>query len=97
MPTYIVLTSWTEQGIHNVKDSVKRAQAFRDLGTKMGFKVKDLYWTTGRHDLVSICEAPDDTTISAGMLATASLGNVRSETLRAFTAPEMEAIIKRLP
>ena len=54
MPTYIVLGKLTEQGIRNIKDSPKREDAFRNLATKAGAQVKDVYRTMGRYDVAAI-------------------------------------------
>ena len=96
MPTYISLVKYTDQGIRSVKDSPKRAEAFRALCEKLGGRVKDLYWTMGRYDIVATVEAPDDVTINAILYSIASLGNVRTETLRASTAQEMNQIIAKM-
>ena len=96
MPTYIVLTNYTDQGIRNVKDSPKRADAFRKTCEKLGARVKDLYWTMGRHDVVAIVEAPDDVTMNAILYSVTSLGNVRTETLRASTAQEMSQALAKM-
>jgi uncharacterized protein with GYD domain len=97
MPTYITLVSWTEQGVKAAKESPKRARDFEKLAAKVGAKVKAIYWTAGRCDLVTICEAPDHETIGAVNLAVSMLGNVRSETMRAYSASEMEGILKKIP
>ena len=97
MPTYITLANFTDQGIRNIKDSPKRAEAFRALCEKLGGRVKDLYWTMGRYDIVAIVEAPDDVTMNAILYSVGSLGNVRTETLRAATAQEMGQAIARMP
>lgn len=96
MPTYIVLTNYTEQGIRNVKDSPKRSEAFRQMCEKVGGRVKDLYWTMGRHDVVAIVEAPDDVTMNAILLSAGALGYIRTETLRASTAQEMAQAIAKM-
>ncbi len=96
MPTYITLVKFTDQGIRNIKDSPKRAEAFRSLCEKLGGRVKDLYWTMGRYDIVTIVEAPDDVTINAILYSVASLGNVRTETLRASTAQELNQVIAKM-
>jgi len=95
MASYIVLAQFTDQGIRNVKDSTKRAAAASDVAAKMGVKLTDLFWTLGHYDLVIVAEAPDDETMTALMLKLGSLGNVKSQTLRAFRASEMEAILKK--
>jgi uncharacterized protein with GYD domain len=96
MPTYIVLGQFTEQGIRNVKDTSKRADAAKQLAKKLGAKVLDLYWTIGRYDVALILEAPDDETMVAFGLSSGKLGNVRTETLRAFTQAETNRILSRV-
>ena len=95
MATYIALLKFTEQGIRNVKDTTKRAAAATEAAAKMGVKFTDLFWTLGRYDLAIVAEAPDEETMTALMLKLASLGNVKSQTLRAFRAKEMDAILKK--
>jgi uncharacterized protein with GYD domain len=96
MPTYIVLGQFTEQGIRNVKDTSKRADAAKELAKKLGAKVLDLYWTIGRYDCALILEAPDDETMVAFGLSSGKLGNGRTETLRAFTQSEINRILNRV-
>lgn len=96
MPTYVTLVKFTDQGIRNIKESPKRAEAFRGLCDKMGAKVKDLYWTMGRYDIVVIVEAPDEVTMETILYSVGSLGNVRTETLRAFTAQEASQALAKL-
>ncbi len=96
MATFIVLANFSEQGIKNVKQSIERADAFKQMAAKAGATVKDIYWTLGSHDVVAVCEAPDDETATALSLSVASRGNVRSETMRAFTFDEMKKIIGKM-
>lgn len=97
MATFIVLGGFTDQGIRNAKETTKRAQAFRDMASKGGVKVKDIFWTLGAYDVVVTLEAPDDETVAALLLKLGSLGNIRSQSLRAFSADEMEKILKKMP
>ncbi len=97
MATFIVLGSFTDQGIRSIKESPKRADAFKAMAGKLGIKVKDIYWTLGHYDIVTIVEAPDTATATALGLAVGSLGNVRTETLTAFSAEEIGKIIGRMP
>jgi uncharacterized protein with GYD domain len=97
MPTYIGLTKWTDQGIRKVKETTKRAKDLQEMAAKMNVKVKEIYWTMGRYDVVVVMEAPDDETISRLTLGLGMLGNVKTETLRAFSAQEMNQIVKGLP
>jgi uncharacterized protein with GYD domain len=96
MATYIVLSHFTDQGIRDVKDSPKRAAAFKAAAKKAGVTVKAFYWTLGKYDMVSILEAPDVETITALGLSVGKLGNVRTETLPAFDNAGMEAILKKV-
>lgn len=97
MPMYITLVNWTDQGIRNVKESPARADAFKQAARSMGSEVKALYLVTGQYDFVAVTEAPDDETAAKLSIATASLGNVRTETLRAFTEAEYRDIVAGLP
>jgi uncharacterized protein with GYD domain len=60
MATFVVLAGFTDQGIRNVKETVGRAETFKEMARKSGVTVKDLYWTLGQHDVVAVCEAADD-------------------------------------
>lgn len=96
MATYIVLTSFTEQGIRNVKDTTKRADAVREMAKKFGVTAKDFYWTLGSYDVVAIFDAPDDASMTALGLALGTSGNVRTQTLRAFSRDEMNGILAKI-
>ena len=93
MPTYIVLGQFTDQGIRNVKETTKRAQALKDMAKKFGATVNAVYWTLGQYDIATIVDAPDDASVNALLLSVGALGNVRTQTLRAFSADEMGQIL----
>ncbi len=95
MPTYVSLIHWTEQGVKHFKDTTQRADDFSKLVERAGGRVRELLWTTGEYDLVAVADFPDDETGVASMLQVSSLGSVRTNTLRAFNADEMAAIIRR--
>jgi len=95
MATYIVLSSFTDQGVRNVKDTTKRSDAVRELAEKFGVTAKDIFWTLGRYDVVAIFEAPDDASMTALGLALGAAGNVRTQTLRAFSREEMNVILAK--
>ena len=97
MATYVVLASFTDQGIRSIKDTTKRADAAREMAGKFGVKMKDIFWTQGQYDLVTVCEGDDEAAIAAFGLALTSAGNVRFQTLRAFTRDEMNGILSKLP
>ena len=96
METYISLCSFTDQGIRSVKDTTKRADAVKEAAQKFGANMTQIYWTLGKYDLVVIMEAPDDESATAFALGIASAGNVRMQTLRAFSKDEMNAILGKL-
>ncbi|MCJ7678855.1 MAG: GYD domain-containing protein [Anaerolineales bacterium] len=97
MATYVSLVHLTDQGIRNVKETTKRAKAFVEMARKAGVKVRDIYWTQGRFDLITITEAADEEAATALLLALGAMGNTRTETLRAHTAEEMDKILARIP
>ena len=96
MPTYIVLGTFTDQGIRGVKDTTKRAEAVRAAAKKLGVTVKDLYWTIGQYDVALVADAPDEAAMTAFGLSVGAAGNVRTQTLRAFTADEIGPILGRV-
>jgi len=97
MATYIILLRFTQQGIKNIKESPDRVDAVKQTFRAMGAEVKEFYSVMGKYDTVLVVEAPDDETIAKLTLAIGSLGNVRTETLRAFTEDEYRKIIADLP
>jgi len=96
MATYISLTNWTDQGIRNVKDAPKRIEAARQMMKDAGGELKALYMTMGAYDVVVIAEAPSDDVVARFLLTVGGLGNVRTQTLRAFTEAETTSIISSL-
>ena len=96
MVTYVVLAKFTDQGLKNAKDSPKRAEAFRRMAQTFGVTVKDIFWTQGRYDIVTIVEAPDELSATALNLSLGALGNIRTESLRAFSSTEMLQIVARM-
>ncbi len=97
MATYIALVSFTEQGIRNIKQTTERAKALSAAAAKLGVKVKDVYWTLGEYDAVFVAEAPNDEAITALSVSVGSLGNIRTQTMRAYSAEEMNKILVKLP
>ncbi len=94
MATFIVLLSFTDQGIREIEDSPHRADVFTETAEKAGAQVVAQYWTLGNHDGVLILEAPDDETAASVLLSLGRSGNVRTETLRAFEWAEAQAMIE---
>jgi len=96
MASYIGLIQFADQGIRNIKDTVKRGDAAIAEAEKMGMTIVEEFWTMGAYDAVVVFEAPDDETMSAFMLKVGSLGNVKSHTLRPFRRSEMEEILAKI-
>jgi uncharacterized protein with GYD domain len=96
MAMYVSLLQFTEQGIRSVKDTTKRAAAATTEAEKMGLKVRDSFWTLGSYDWVLLLEAPDDQSVTAFTLKLGSLGNVKTQTMRAFRSEEMEGILAKI-
>ena len=96
MATYIVLANFTDKGVHDAKDTVGRAEKFKEMAKKGGVTIKDMYWTLGTCDIVTICEAPDDETATALSLSIAARGNIRTQTMRAYSSNEMTKILAKM-
>jgi uncharacterized protein with GYD domain len=96
MSTYLVLINFTEQGIRNIKDSPIRVDAARDMARGLGIEIRDVFWTLGAFDGAVLMEAPDDQAVTAWALKVGSLGNVRTQTLRAFRAADLENILAKI-
>ena len=96
-PTYISLVKFTEKGIQAAKQTTQRVDAWAAKVQSMGVTIKAMYWTLGEYDQVCIFEAPDDETATSVLLAADMLGNIRTQTMRAFTASEMDKILAKIP
>ncbi len=97
MARYVLLSRFTQQGSQNIKDGPARLDSARETLEGLGAELKDFCLTLGAYDAVVIVEAPDDETVAKASLAIGSLGNVRIETLRAFTEEEYREIVGTLP
>jgi uncharacterized protein with GYD domain len=97
MPTYISLVQFTDKGIQAAKETTQRVADWAAKVQSMGVSVKQMYWILGEYDQVCVFEAPDDETAASVLLAADLLGNIRTQTLRAFTASEMKKILAKVP
>ena len=96
MATYVTLINFTDQGIRNVKDTANRASHYKELAAKLGCTIKDIWWTQGQYDVVSIIEAPDDAAATALAMSVGKLGYIRTQTLRAYSAAELAPIMDKV-
>jgi uncharacterized protein with GYD domain len=97
MPTYIIMSKWTTQGIQNLKQSANRLDAARKAYESAGIKLSHFWMVTGQYDMIAILEAPDDVAVAKAILTSASQGSFTTETSRAFTEDEYRKIIGGLP
>ena len=92
MATYVSLLNWTDEGVKHIADTVDRAEAAKKVAADMGGSI-DIYWTMGQYDMVAVVEFPDDETAVAFLAKLGSLGNIRSQTMRAFDADGVRGIM----
>jgi len=97
MATYVSLVRFTDQGTRNVKEAAARIAVAEKLFAQVGARMNEIYLTMGRYDYVVVMEAPDDESATKAALAVSSLGNVRTETLRAYPRAEIAKIVGGLP
>ena len=97
MPSYVILGKWTDQGIKSVKDTLNRSQRFRDMVQQAGGTVTTQVWTQGPYDIVGIMDLPSDESATSVSLQLGMTGNIRTETLRAYSAEDMRQIVSKLP
>jgi uncharacterized protein with GYD domain len=95
MASYILLGHFTEQGIRNVKDTTKRADAIRAAAKKSGIAVTEMYWTLGQYDVAAIFDAPNNAAMTTLALSIGAQGNVRTQILPAFTEKEIAPIVAK--
>jgi uncharacterized protein with GYD domain len=97
MATYVVLVNFTDQGVRYIRQTTERAKGLINAAAKLSIKIKDIYWTMGTYDAVFMAEATDDETMTAFAASMGALGNIRTQTMRAFSAEEMNEIIRKIP
>jgi uncharacterized protein with GYD domain len=95
MPTFITLANFTDQGARTIKDSPDRFEAFKSMAEAAGVSVKSVHWTTGAYDLVLVTEGSEEAAMTVNMKV-ATLGNVRTQTLRGFNITEMRKLVAGL-
>ncbi|MBI4326977.1 MAG: GYD domain-containing protein [Chloroflexi bacterium] len=93
MARYVSLVRFTEQGARAIKQSTRRAQAFRKAAAKAGVKVEAQYWTVGAYDGVMILSADQEAKVLQLLTSLATAGNVRTESLRALDEAEFTALV----
>ncbi|MBI3156690.1 MAG: GYD domain-containing protein [Burkholderiales bacterium] len=97
MVTYVALMNWTEKGVADVKNTTQRAAAAKEIASRFGVNMREILWTVGTHDIVCILESKDEQGMTAFALAMAKQGNIRTVSMRAWTAAEMDQILAKVP
>jgi len=93
MPHFVSLLRYTQQGIAKIKESPARLDAAKKAAEKAGGKIHSWHLTMGQYDAVIISEFPNDEACAKFTLSVGALGNVTTETLKAFTEAEYRKII----
>ena len=97
MPTYVTLLRFTGQGAVNLKEAPNQLDTIKQAARELGVDIKGFYLLMGQYDAVLIAEAPDDETKAKASMAVSALGNLHTETMRAFTEDEFRQLIAGLP
>ena len=95
MARYVSLIRFSEKGAQTIKQSPARARAFGEAAAKAGVKIEAQYWTAGAYDGVLILSADQPEKALRCLAELAALGNVRTETMQAFTAEQFAAMVGR--
>jgi len=96
MATYIMMGTFTQQGMDKIRGSPARIDTARETMHSLGAELKAWYVTLGQYDYVALIEAPNDETMAKIALSIGAHGNIRTQTLRAFTEQEYRQIITDL-
>jgi len=84
MPTYIMLTTLTPEGVQTVKNNPQRIREVSKEIEQLGATVKAQWATLGQFDFVNVVEAPDEQTIARVSMELGSRGTAKYETLTAI-------------
>jgi len=96
MATYIVLARMTQQGVQNAKEIPKRRAAAKAAAEALGLNLREAYLTMGKYDVVLVLDAPNGEAMAKFVLKIGALGNLTTQTLRAFSDSEADAIVSDL-
>lgn len=97
MASYLMLFKYSARGIEKISESPDRVEAAKRLSRELGGEVTQFYGLMGPYDTMFILDAPDDATAAKISAAIGRLGNVRAETMRAFSEAEYKKILSELP
>lgn len=97
MATFIILGSYTAQGIAAVKESPARLDAAREGLASFGVTIKDFYLTFGEHDIVTVVDAPDAASAAKALMTLGMAGNISTVTMAALSESEFRKVVAELP
>jgi uncharacterized protein with GYD domain len=89
MPTYIMLTNLTPEGVQTLKNNPTRVQEVNKEVEQLGVKVKEQWATLGRYDFITVVEAPDDQTMAKVSVELGSRGTMSSQTMPAMPTEDL--------
>ena len=89
MPTYVMLTNLTPEGVQTLKNNPTRVQEVNKEVEQLGVTVKEQWATLGQYDFVTIIEAPDDQTMAKVSVELGSRGTMSSQTLAAMPSEDL--------
>jgi uncharacterized protein with GYD domain len=96
MPNYVMLAKWTDQGMRNIEDSPRRIDTARKSLEEMGGHFLSVFVTMGEYDLIITYDAPDDAVAARFSLLLGKLGNVRTNSMKAFSEEAYRLIVNTL-
>ena len=89
MPTYIMLSSLTPEGVQTIKNNPSRIREVNREVEQLGASVKAQWATLGQYDFITVVEAPDDNTMAKVSVELGSRGTMTSQTLAAMPAEDL--------
>ena len=93
MSAYVLLCNFTDQGIRGIKEGPSRRAAAKEMAKKLGVEVTSAHLAMGSYDLVIHAEAASDEAVAKWVLSLASMGNVRTNTVKIFSEAETDKIL----
>ena len=89
MPTYIMLTTLTAQGVQTLKSNPERLREVNRDVEELGARIVHQWATLGPFDFVNVVEAPDAATIARISVALGARGSAKLQTVTAMTIDEL--------
>ena len=93
MPTFVMLTNLTADGVRTLKSNPNRVQEVNKEVEQLGVTVKEQWATLGQYDFITIVEAPDEKTMAKVSVELGSRGTMSSQTLAAIQIEELASVL----